>query len=71
MKWLITIRPDTDLERLRESLGEWGCEVSSLAPINLDQDQVLEVEGPSDLPELVRNEEVIVDIAPNSTMSYF
>ena len=71
MNWLVTIRPGTDLDLLKELLDQWGCEFTDLAPITLDQVQVVEVEGPPNLPELISDEKLILEIHPNSTMKYF
>ena len=70
MNWLVTIAHRADVDEVKELLLGWGCELND-AVIPLDELQVLEVDGPPDLPERAKDDERIVEVHPNSTMSYY
>ncbi|RMH22950.1 MAG: hypothetical protein D6696_02140 [Acidobacteria bacterium] len=73
MRWLLTLRRDVDRQDLDARLADWGCRPSDDAePIPLGEDeQVLAVEGPDDLPDRTRDEELVREVFPDSEMSYF
>jgi len=73
MKWLITTRTGADLDRLTARLAAWGCAVDrSQAPIPLAPDeQVIEVDGPRDLPQRVRDDPQIVQVSPSSELTLY
>ena len=52
MHWLVTIKGELDPRTMRTVLARCGGErLYDLDPIPLDGDQVVEVEGPRDLPD--------------------
>lgn len=73
MDWLITVKADADLEQLRIKLTAYGCEIArNLAPIPLeDNEQVIEIVGPSDLPQKVAGDDSILGVFPNSELTLF
>ena len=54
MKWLLTIPADVDLVDLRDALFEHGVgvDVESCVPL-ADGEQVVEAEGPAELPAVL------------------
>lgn len=72
MEWLITAKANANLEELEAKFAEWGCERTGLPPIPLDDDeQVIEVSGPADLPRKVQGEDPIIKVSPNSPMTLY
>jgi len=72
MKWLITTKANANLEELEGKLTEWGCEPTGLPPIPLDDDeQVIEVSGPANLPRKVPDEDPIIKVSPSSPMTLY
>jgi hypothetical protein len=72
MEWLITTKANANLKELEARLAEWGCERTGLRPIPLDDDeQVIEVSGPADLPRKVQGEDPIIKISPSSPMTLY
>lgn len=72
MEWLVTTRANVSLEELEPKLAEWGCQRTGGPPIPLgDDEQVIEVSGPADLPSRVRSEDPIIKVSPNSPMTLY
>lgn len=69
MNWLIMVADGADVNEVKQLLIGWGCELKG--DIALDGLKILEAEGPPDLPEQASHDERIVEVHPNSTMSYF
>jgi len=73
MKWLVTTPKGIDVGRLIERLSAFGCTADpDLAPIPLDDnEQVIEVDGPKDLPARASGESQILKVSPNSEMTLY
>jgi hypothetical protein len=72
MQWLITTKANTNLEELESRLAEWGCERTGSPPIPLgEEEQVIEVSGPANLPEKVRREGLNLKVNPSSSMTLY
>lgn len=72
MRWLVSVRAGTDLRRLLSRLEALGCSSEEgQTPVPVDDQQVIEVEGPRDLPRLARAERDIVKINPSSEMTLY
>lgn len=72
MEWLITAKADTNLEELESKLARWGGERTGLPPIALGEDeQVIEVSGPADLPSKAQADDSIIKVSPNSPMTLY
>jgi hypothetical protein len=70
MEWLITTKANANLEDLEAKCAEWGCERTALPPIPLGEDeQVIEVTGPADLPRKVQGGDPIIKVSPSSPMT--
>ena len=72
MEWLITTKANANLEELEAKLAEWGFERTGFPPILLDDEQVIEVSGPEDLPRRVQDEDpIIIKVSPSSPMKLY
>jgi hypothetical protein len=73
MHWLITVRADADLRRVVSRLKDLGCSADEEPiPIPLDEgEQVIEVEGPQELPRLAVGEKDIVKVSPSSKLTLY
>ncbi len=72
MEWLITVKADTPLEELEARLAEWGSKRTGSPPIPLGEDeQVIEVSGPANLPRKAQDEDLIVKVSPSSPMTLY
>ena len=73
MKWLITTPAGIDVQELLARLVAFGCTTDQGGtPIPLDQgEQVIEVEGPRDLPERAAGEPGILKLSPNSELTLY
>lgn len=72
MQWLITTRANANLEELESRFAEWGCERTGSPPIPLsEEEQVIEVSGPTNLPEKVRSEGLNLKVSPSSPMTLY
>lgn len=70
-KWLITTKTCVDPAQLNSKLSALGCQQTS-PPIPLDDnEQVIEVEGPNDLPAKAESEVEILKINPSSDMELY
>jgi hypothetical protein len=68
-EWLITTNRDTDLRELESRCREWGCEVIG-SPIPLgDNEQVVGVYGPMDLPERLQSTYPGLKVHPSSPIT--
>jgi hypothetical protein len=73
MRWLITTDRSLNLSELEGILRKYNCEIvegSEPIPLNTTE-QVIEVEGPEDLPSLARQEKDILKISPSSKMELY
>ncbi len=72
MRWLITVSSSLDDSQLQDLLAELSCETSEDAgPIPLEQDVVIEVEGPPDLPEMTQRDARVIAVHPSSDMDLY
>lgn len=73
MKWLITTKRTIDLKSLLRDLDDLGCDSQACGdPIPLDSgEQVIEIEGPDDVPERAKSKPSILAIHPSSEMEHF
>jgi hypothetical protein len=73
MRWLVTTRAGADLESVRAKLSALGASADEAQePIPLDRDeQVIEVEGPPDLPARLSLDDDVRKISPSSEMTYY
>jgi hypothetical protein len=71
-RWLITTGADEDLDSLRETVAEQGGVLAESPPIPLDPgEQVVEAEGPDDLPEKLESHPAIRKVSPDSSIDFF
>lgn len=73
MKWLITTKSNADLSRIVKELAAWGCVSQNWGmPIPLgDEEQVIEVEGPPNLPEIAVQDNAIIKVSPSSELTLY
>ena len=72
MEWLITTKANANLEELEAKFAKWGCERTGLPPIPLgDDEQVIEVSGPANLPKKVHDQGSVVKVSPSSPMELY
>jgi hypothetical protein len=73
MKWLVTFAKNTDIEVLQKHLQQWKCDLlKDSSPISLDDlEEVIEVEGPQDLPKLASSSHLNIKVYPNSKVEPF
>jgi hypothetical protein len=70
-RWLITVSRDEDLDRLREEVAAHGGAVDDTPPIPMDEDdQVLEAEGPDDLPQKLERHPAVRKVSPDSDIEF-
>jgi hypothetical protein len=66
-RWLLTIGKDADLAALRRDVAERGGTIGPDPAIPLDPDeQVVEAEGPADLPQRLQDHPAIRKVSPDS-----
>lgn len=71
-RWLITTPQDGDLDELRKNVAEQGGTVADEPPIPLDRgEQVVEAEGPEDLPERLRGHRDVCKVSPDSDIDLY
>jgi hypothetical protein len=73
VKWLLTVSSDVDADAAAARLEEVGATVE-YGPVPMDQDdQVLEVDGPADLPSRLaaEGEPWVKQVSPNSEQSLY
>jgi hypothetical protein len=71
MKWLVTFKDLTGRDKILEQLRSLGCEVLTAdrtMPLG-DDEEVLSVEGPANLPELAEPFKNTMKMYPNSKMT--
>lgn len=73
MNWLITTKVTNNLTVFDSKLSTWGAELMCDAPpIPLGDDElVVQVRGPRDLPQKVAADDSILLISPNSTLELY
>jgi hypothetical protein len=70
MQWLVTFPINVTLEMAEEALTRLGCDtppIPSFTPLG-DDEQVIAVDGPKDLPEKAKGHPIIIKVYPNSRM---
>jgi hypothetical protein len=71
-RWLITTGADEDLDSLRETVAEQGGKLADSPPTPLDRgEQVVEAEGPDDLPEKLESDPAVRKVSPDSPIEFF
>jgi hypothetical protein len=66
-RWLITTSSESDLEELRRAITAHGGTVADDAPIPLEPgEQVVEADGPDDLPARLREHPAVLKVSPDS-----
>ena len=72
MHWLVTINGELNPRTLRTVLERCGSEkLDDLHPVPLDGNQVVEVEGPRDLPDRAAAVPEIRAVHPSSELSLY
>lgn len=71
MEWLVNVKVDADLDKLKVLLAKHGA-VGQGQPVPLGEDELaLEVNGPEDLPKRLRRSRAVVGVFPNSRPEVF
>lgn len=71
-KWLVTTSSEQDLDALRRDVAAEGGSVIDSPPVPLDpEEQVLEVDGPDDLPSKLERYPSVRKVSPNSEIDLF
>lgn len=71
-EWLVTTKVTENLDSLDRLLAKCGAQRSANAPIPLDDDeQSVEVSGPTDLPARIRKSALDVRVYPNSKLTLY
>jgi hypothetical protein len=71
-RWLITTGADENLDSLRETVAQQGGVLGDSPPIPLDRgEQVVEAEGPEDLPEKLESHPGVRKVSPDSQIEFF
>lgn len=66
-RWLITTANDSDLQELRRTIAAQGGTVDDGAPVPLGSgEQVVEADGPDDLPARLREHPGVLGVHPDS-----
>lgn len=73
MKWLITVDSSANLQKVYQELSALGCAFDEgRQPIPLGGDeQVIQLEGPEDLPSRVEELTAIRKVSPNSELTLY
>ena len=73
MKWLITTPAGVDLSEIWARLAALGCSADeNQEPIPLDDtEQVIQVDGPRDLPKRTAGEPRILKVHPDSELTLY
>lgn len=65
--WLITTNRKTDLAALSAEVAAQGGTMDTESPVPLgDAEQVVEAEGPDDLPMRLKPNPAVLDVSPDS-----
>ncbi len=71
-RWLITTSQDGDLDQLRKDVADYGGTVADEPAIPLDRgEQVVEAEGPDDLPERLHGQRDVRKVSPDSDIDLY
>jgi hypothetical protein len=66
-RWLITTAKDSDVQELRRAIAAQGGTVGDDPPTPLGSgEQVVEAEGPEDLPSRLRGHSAVLKVSPDS-----
>lgn len=72
MDWLITFKNSVDTDEIAHVLTEAGCAVDVGSPIPLGEtEQVVTAEGPSNLPDRLRDDDRVLKVSPNSSLTLY
>jgi hypothetical protein len=72
MYWLITFDKELDAKQLDELLLKWEAERTDMPSIPLDDDEiVIEVSGPKDLPRKIASEKGVLKVSPSSSYTFY
>ena len=70
MKWLVTAKATTDLGTLQEQIERLGCQARVDLAIPLDRGEVsIEVEGPAEHRDRLRQVPGVTGVFPNSALT--
>ena len=70
MKWLVIIKSDVDIDKFVQELARYGSHITG-QPVPMTPNQtVINVSGPVDLPKHLANDMRVMEVQPDSTMSY-
>lgn len=70
-QWLLTVKSDVEWEKLESELKEIGGQRTGPEAVPLDENEmVVAVEGPDDLPEKLQGNENVLSIATNSELTF-
>ena len=65
--WLITTSKEIDLAELRQAITAQGGTVGDDLPMSLgDEEQVVEADGPDDLPARLQEHPAVLKVSPDS-----
>jgi hypothetical protein len=73
MNWLVTVEKGKKQGEIDALLRSWGCERDAEnPPIPIGEDEeVISVTGPCDLPQKAKGERRVRKVSPNSTMTLY
>lgn len=72
MHWLVTFAKSVTPEERNKILTDMACQVDDEAePVEIDDDVVIEVEGPSDLPKRGRSIAAVKAVHPSSEYTLY
>jgi hypothetical protein len=72
MRWLITTTSREDIGELRRRIAQRGGETNEDPPVPIGTDeQVLQADGPPDLPELLADDPAVRGVHPDSDYGTF
>ena len=74
MKWLLTIRSSADLDEVINLIKNGGGELDpekKAIPLDNNQEWVLSVDGPENLPDFLATNIDIIEVYPDSELSLY
>ncbi len=73
MDWLLTVKKQVPPDEIDALLASWGCERDAeIPPVPLgDDEQVIAVTGPRDLPQMAAHEVRVRKVSPNSPLTLY
>ena len=74
MRWIVTVDASADLAAVEALLADAGASRGAgqeAVPLESERELALEVEGPSDLPRLLRPAKEIKGVYPSSEMTTY